>query len=475
MKNRFVRDISINSFQLIINQSCGLIIFYVLSVHLTKENFGALNWALAVLLTAFSILSFGIDQVSIKKIASGNDARQVLSIYIFHVLLAGILFYGMLLTGYYFLHNHLPQYYLLLFLGIGKLMIFFSTPFKQLANGLEKFRSLLYMSICSNIIRSIALLIFSIIYPVSFYTVIIIFIAGDIAELLLCLIVTKYIIKIPITIQWNKETYIDLVKESMHLGGVAVFTSTIARFDWIVLGLLASNIILAEYSFAYKAFEMATIPLLAIAPILMPRFTKMFQSESNENASKEKDLAVLIRIEIIVACLIALIINIIWVPVIDFITHGKYGTVNRYIILILSCCMPLLYFNNFLWTILFAKGRFKEIFHIIAITFIINITADIILIILFKATGAAFAYLLALLTQFILYWKKTDLKDAGKLWQTLFIIPAIAVASAILSLFFFHDTALVLIGSLLVFIAILLVSKQAQKSDWQVFRRITGL
>src|ERR1700749_654186 len=147
MKNRFVRDISINSFQLIINQFCGLVIFYVLSVHLSKENFGALNWALAVLLTAFSILSFGIDQVSIKKIASGSDPKQILSIYLFHVLFAGLLFYGILLTGYVFLHIHLSQYYLLLFLGIGKLMIFFSTPFKQLANGLEKFRALLYMSV----------------------------------------------------------------------------------------------------------------------------------------------------------------------------------------------------------------------------------------------------------------------------------------------------------------------------------------
>src|ERR1019366_8705737 len=101
-----------------------------------------------------------IDQVAVKKIAAGQSTELILSIYLTHVLLSGGLFYGILLTINFFLpgfHNH----YLLLFIGIGKLMIFFSTPFKQLANGLEKFRLLLYMTVCSNIVRSISLILFS--------------------------------------------------------------------------------------------------------------------------------------------------------------------------------------------------------------------------------------------------------------------------------------------------------------------------
>ncbi|HTB53569.1 MAG TPA: oligosaccharide flippase family protein [Ferruginibacter sp.] len=474
MKNRFIRDISVNSFQLIINQFCGLVIFYVLSVHFSKENFGAINWALAVLLTVFSILSFGIDQVSIKKIASGNDAKQMLSVYIVHVLLAGGLFYGLLLTGYFFFNNSFHQYYLLLFLGIGKLMIFFSTPFKQLSNGLEKFKAFLYMSVCSNVIRSIALILIALVYPLNLHIVIIIFIVGDIAELICCLLITKYLVKTPLAIQWNKEIYFSLIKESMHLAGVAVFTSAIARFDWIFLGLLASNIILAEYSFAYKAFEVTTLPLLAIAPILIPRFTKLFQSSDN-NADKEKDLFVLLRIEIIIACLIALILNISWVPVIDFITHEKYGAVNQYTILILSLCMPLLYINNFLWTILFAKGEFKQIFYIIAITFIINIAGDIFLIIFFKAAGAAFAYLIALFIQSVLYWRKTAMKEAGRLWANLFFIPIIAIGSGMISAFLFYNTAVILIVSLLIFMITLIVTKQIRLSDKKIFMRVTGL
>jgi O-antigen/teichoic acid export membrane protein len=474
MKRKLIHDISVNSFQVIVNQLCGLGIFYVLSVSLTKNIFGELNWSLAILLTAFSILSFGIDQASIKKIASGNDAGQVLSTYISHVLIVGFFFYTLLLVSWFFVPGFFHQHHLLLFLGIGKLMLFFSTPFKQLANGLEKFRVLFYMSVCSNIIRSIALIIFAFAGFLNLRTIIIIFIIGDTVELILSLIITKYIIKTPLIIRWNKKNYLSLIKESMPLMGVAVFTSAIARFDWIFLGLLASNIILAEYSFAYKVFEVSTLPLLAIAPILIPRFTKLFHSSVKQDVNKSKELFVLLRIEIIAASSVGLILNILWIPVIDFITHGKYGAVNHYTILLLSICTPFLYFNNFLWTILFAQGRFKLIFNIIFITCLVNIIGDIFLILFFKAEGAALAYLLAMLVQFILYFFKIEIEGIQRTWQLLIFIPACAIISGILATFFFHNNLFILFMSLLFFATLLLLSNQFRVKDWQIFKQVAG-
>ena len=97
MRRKFIHDISANSLQAIINQLCGVAIFYVLSVFFSKNDFGEINWSLAVLLTAFGILSFGIDQVAVKKIAAGANPQFILSIYVTHVLLAGSLFYVLLL------------------------------------------------------------------------------------------------------------------------------------------------------------------------------------------------------------------------------------------------------------------------------------------------------------------------------------------------------------------------------------------
>ncbi|GAC1447908.1 MAG: hypothetical protein NVSMB7_08990 [Chitinophagaceae bacterium] len=53
-----------------------------------------------------------------------------------------------------------------------------------------------------------------------------------------------------------------LLKESLPQTGVVLFTAIMSRLDWILVGLLVSGSKLTEYSFAWKALEMSTLPLL---------------------------------------------------------------------------------------------------------------------------------------------------------------------------------------------------------------------
>ena len=473
MAKKLVHDISANTLQVVVNQLCGLGIFYVLSTHLDKNNFGEINWSLAVLLTTFGILACGVDQVFVKRIASGHDEKTTLSIYISHVLLSGLCTYGLLLVSQLIFPSFFQKHSLLLLLGIGKMMIFFSTPFKQLATGLEKFRPLLFMSICSNVVRSIALLLFATLGSFDLTTVVIIFIAGDVAELLLCLYITQRTIKIPVLLKWDKREYSGLLKESFPQLGVAIFTSIITRFDWIFLGLFTTNIILAEYSFAYKIFEMATLPMLVLAPILIPRFTKIFHPSAAEpTLSKTNDLFTLLRMEMVIASLTALVLYILWVPVIDFATQGKYGAVNQHTIFILSASMPFLYLNNFLWTINFAKGRLKMIFYVFAITFVINVVADIVLIPLYKAEGAAIGYLLAIIGQSIAYVSQTNLNGLRQNAFSVLICPVCAMLSVYLASLLFINVLLLLTFAILFFILLLALTRQLKPSDRAIIKRV---
>jgi len=474
MNRKFLHDISATSLQVVINQLFGFAIFYILSISFSKNIFGEINWSLAVLLAAFSILSIGIDQIIIKKIAAGEDAKLMLSLYFFHVIVSGLLFYLFLLIINFFFPAIFLKHYLLLFFAIGKLMIFFASPFKQLANGLEKYKSLFYMSVCSNIIRGTALVMLSFFSMLNILTVIIIFIAGDVAELLLSLFITKKNLKVFLTRHWNKKSYFNLIKESLPQAGVVIFTSAIARFDWIFLGILATDVALADYSFAFRVFEVSTLPLLIVAPVLIPRFTKVFQSKNDSSKSTFNDFFALLKFEIIIASLLALLLNILWVPGIDFITHGKYGSVNRYTIFILSLSMPFIYANNFLWSINFAQSRLKMIFRIFFITFFINVTGDIILIPFFSGEGAAFAYFLAIVIQFILFWEKTDLPELRKN-KFIFLIPIAAIAGTALSLFIFEQVWLILIMSLFFFFFLLFFMKLLDKKDWPVLKRIATI
>ena len=361
-------------------------------------------------------------------------------------------------------------------MGIGKLMIFFSTPFKQLATGLEKFKPLLYMNICSNIFRSIALILLATIARLDMVTIIVIFIAGDLLELILCFFITQHIIKVPVVLRWDKQAYAGLVKESLPQLGVAIFTSVIARFDWIFLGLYTTSIILANYSFAYKIFEVSTLPMLVIAPVLIPRLTKIFHPAAGEiTTAKLNDLFVLLRLEMVIASLVALVLNILWIPVIDFITTGKYGAVNVNTILLLSATMPFLYLNNYLWTVNFAKGRLKMIFYTFLVTFLVNIAANIILIHFYNADGAATAYLLTIISQSVMYLGATKLPGLKRNSMAVLFSPACALVSGWLASYIFINYLAQIILACSVFLVLLFFTKQLRVSDWAVVKRVTEL
>jgi O-antigen/teichoic acid export membrane protein len=461
MAKKLAQHLSANALQLIINQLCGLIIFYILSTGLNKTDFGQINLVLAILLAVFNILSLGMDQLVIKKIASGHAVQHSLSLYICHVLISGSLFYGLLLAGKNIFPHQTNTCDLLLLIGIGKLMIYFSTPFKQAANGMERFKLLAYMSVTSNLVRCVSLLIFAALHTINMYTIIMIFITGDLAELLVCIYLFYHSTKTRIAVQWDKPGYFKLIRESLPQSGVVVITSALARFDWIFIGFTLSAIKLAEYSFAYKVFEIATLPMLTIAPLLIPRFTRLFKQGNTTTTN----LQFLIRVEIIVAVLIALLLNVCWAPVVDGITAGKYGAVNIKTIFLLSLCMPLLYINNFLWTIYFAKGQLKMILTSFVITLFVNIAGDVILIPLYKNEGAAFAFLLACSAQTIFYLKKNDITELRQISASLATCIACALCSGLVIKYSILNTWIALSFSMILYFALLLLTGQVKLSD----------
>jgi O-antigen/teichoic acid export membrane protein len=461
MKKKLVQNLSANTLQLVINQLFGVLMFYVLSVSLDKNNFGLVNLALTVVFTAFNILSFGIDQVVVKKVAHGDDARSVLSLYIVHVIFTGLLFYGVLLLGKVFFANHTLLFRLILFIGAGKLMIFFSSPLKQISSGMEKFRLLAYMLIVSNVIRGTALVVLAALHLISLDGIMWVFIAGDTLELAFSIYLFNRYIRIPIAPRWNKAEYVQLLHQSLPQVGVVLITSALARFDWLFIGFMVSAVKLAEYSFAYKVFEISTLPLLAVAPLLIPRFTKLFKKENYS----EGNLKLIIRIEMIIAAFTGLLLNMCWNPIIDLLTAGKYGAVNTKTIFILSLCLPFLYFMNFLWTIYFVQNRMKMILSIFLVTFGVNIIGDLLLIPFFKNEGAAIAFLASCLVQAVLFAVKNKIGELNEALFTLATCVSCALISGFLAKTLFQNPWLALFISVVFYLSTLLLTRQIKSDD----------
>jgi O-antigen/teichoic acid export membrane protein len=474
MKKKFLQDISASLVQVIINQIAAIIIFLIISKFIDKTNFGELNWSLAILITSFAILGAGIDQVVVKKIANGTDSATILSSYLLHNLLFGLFFLGLLIILSIGFNNFFASHYLLLFVAISQLLLFFSLPFKQVAIGNEKFKLLMFMSTCSNVLRAAILLFLSLNKNINIRMVVIIFIITSVVELFLCIYLVRFKLKIPIRLNWNKKNYFNLLRESLPQMGVVIFNSAVARFDWILIGFMTTAVILAEYSFAYKVYEITTLPLMIVAPLLLPRFTRYF-SKTQEEIREHHELLVFLRIEVITGCIVALFLNLLWIPVTDTISDGKYSYVNQYTILILSGCMPFLYLNNFLWTVNFAKSKLKMIFYIITATFLINIIGDIILIPIFKAEGAAIAFLLAMVAQTFMYSKKTTLKGMSRILFSLIFCTGVTFAIVLISKNIFLDPWIEVLVATGTFFGIIFSTKQVKFSDWLIIKRVIGL
>jgi O-antigen/teichoic acid export membrane protein len=466
MKRKFVSDISANTLQVAINQGCGLLLFYILSLGLDKAAFGELNWSLAVLLTLFGILSFGIDQVAVRRIAGGAPAAQVLSAYLTHVLGGGLLLYALLGLAWLLFPAFFALHHLLLWVGIGKLAIFWATPFRQVANGLERFKALLYLSTVSSIVRTVALLGCYWAGCLNLQWTVGIFIVGDVAEWWVGYAVVRWGLGLPVAplLQW--QPYKALLREAAPQWLSVVFTTALSRLDWILIGFFCTAPIVANYSFAWKAFETATLPILITGPILLSRFSKLFgQGSPPPTAQTLQPFLVLLRVQLGLACGIALLMNLLWAPVIDGLTKGQYGAVNSGTVLWLSAALPLLYLNNFLWTIHFARHGMRTILWIIAVTFAVNLLGNLLLIPRYQGLGAAIAFVAATAVQTVLYMVKTPLPAKPWYGLPLLIAPLCAVLAGRAALYLFANPWVVVTVAILLYVLLLLALRQLRRSD----------
>ncbi len=466
MTRKLLKDVSASTIQVIVNQLLGLAVFLLISFYLSKDAYGELNWSIAVMAFITTVLGLRLEQIVVKKSAAVQDASGIMTLFMIHVLLSGAGFYLLLFILSFIFPTFFTAHNMLLLLALSQLFIFFSSPFKQTANGKERFDYLAIMSSTSNLIRSIALFFIIAFYHLSIQWVLIIFITSSFFELVVSFFFVTRLMKIPLSAKISFGDYKIFLKESLPQIGAAVLMAGISRLDWILLGFFSTASLTAEYSFAYRVYELSPFPLLVIAPVLISRLARYFTNHSEQSLlQKKKELSLLIRTEMIAATLIPLVLNIIWTPVIDSLTGNKYGAVNQWTFFILSICIPFQYINNIIWSAHFTQNRLKLIFRITLITFCIILTGDLLLIPLYNVKGAALVYLSAVIIEYINYMRSSELSKIRETWQSLFICLTAAGCSGFAAFYFLDDILWRLVFALSLFFILLLATRQLRTND----------
>lgn len=475
MTRKLFKDVQASTAQVILNQVLGIVIFIITSRFLPKEVYGEFNWSLAILTFSTSILSLRLEQIVVRRVAAGEDASKLLTIFAGHIFFSGTLFFLALLGATFFFPSFFGRHDLLLLLAISHLLSFFSSPFRQLANGKEYFRVLAIMSSISNIARAAGLMAIVITDSLTIREVILVFIISSLIELILCFALSRAVLKTSISARYGIKDYVLLIRESLPQAGVVFLNASIARIDWILLGILSTPLITAEYSFAYKVYELSPFPLLIIAPILLARFSRFFSRQGEQDLLLHSDkLGMLLRFEMIAATLIPLILNMVWAPVMDGITGNKYGEVNTTTFFILSCCVPFLYMNNLLWTVHFAQNRLLLILKITLCTFVIILAGNLFAIPLFAARGAAVVYLLAMTVEYFNYLRTSFLKKIPGMISSPLLCLGVAVASGLVAFQLTESPAGRLAVAIPLYCLLLLATKQLRKSDIKYVLDLAG-
>jgi len=473
MKKNLLKDISASTIQVVLNQVLGLTVFILTSRYLAKSVYGEFNWSLAVLTFFTTILSLRLEQIIVRKVAAGEDAAKMLTLFTGHVVFSGLFFYALLFLASLVFPAFFTAHALLLILAISQLLGFFSSPFKQVVNGREHFRMLAVMSSVSNITRVTGLMAVLVFSTFTIQEVLIMYIVSAALELLVCLLLVQYRLKIALSLRWTLSDYFLLLRESLPQVGVVFLNACIARFDWIILGIFSTTQVTAEYSFAYKVFEICPLPMLILGPVLLSRFSAYFSRHTAASLLEKKtDLGFYMRYAMIAATFIPLVLNIVWTPLVDAVTNGKYGAVNKTNFFLLSLCIPFQYMINLLWTIEFAQNRLKRIFRITAVTCFIIVAGDLFMIPYFDARGAALVYLLATVTEYGIYLGASILVKLRESWQSILLAGCIALMSGFAVEYITYPIPVKLAVAVGIYLILLPATGLLRKNDWQLLKQL---
>ena len=402
-KDRLLTRIFSSGLQTISVQVLGAFFFYFISVYLSKDDFGIISWTNAVSILITTFLGFGLEQVVVRRVAASRQSDWAATAFFIHSVASFVVtFFAMLLlnnivgakTG---LYKQLPWF----FLAQG--LIFIGVPLKQFLNAKEKFTPYGVISIISNIGKIAAawlLLRGGNLYINPVLAILICAAAFELAGLLVYLLA-----KTSFDLKFRFKAYTKLIRESSAQYISVIFDISLSRMDWILLGIMTSSSILADYSFAYRAYELSRLPMLIIAPIILPRFARLLSGSGNIDIEYQKYITSFNIVELFFAALIPLILNILWAPVVSLITHGKYGSSNSMQFLILSVCIPLQFFINLLWSISFAAKKYKSVSTVTVVCAVTNVCLNLVLIPRFGGLGAATAFLGTTLLQALLYYR----------------------------------------------------------------------
>ncbi|MCO4293678.1 oligosaccharide flippase family protein [Solitalea sp. MAHUQ-68] len=394
---------TIVGFERIFSIATTALFFFFIASKINKEDLGEYNWATSLTTIVASICSLGIENVITRRIAVEKNHFYKIGNPLFSYLTTIGIVISTAFYIVYFYSNKTETIFLYLFFGsLAGSLGYFVMLCRQAISGLEKFKINSTANIINTCIKIIAGVIGILIYsnPVVLFEGIII--ANFLTIVYYYYTITKQK-KSFFSFSFDKKIFQSIIKESLPLLGIIVFNSALSRFDWIFMGIYQSMKETAEYTFAYRIYEITWVPHFVISTIVIPKLSRICADKETFNQEVNNVIGGM-KFSIIISIIIPTLTCIGWTPLVDYFTNGKYGAVNQNTIEILCIAVPFYTLIGMQWNILIALKKSKIILWITVFTSIFNIAANIILIKHYSGYGASIANLISNIFQLMLYF-----------------------------------------------------------------------
>ncbi|HYD21633.1 MAG TPA: oligosaccharide flippase family protein [Flavipsychrobacter sp.] len=468
MNNRPLKNFFTSGFQAISMQLLGGAFFYLLSVFLSKQEFGVLNWSTAISVFITTLLGFGLEQVVVRRVALNSTSDWAASAYFLHTAVGSVVSFIVLATFLWVYDSDRMTLRMLPWVFVTQCFIFMATPFRQYLNAKEQFGTYGLVSFVSNIIKIGVVLYLAPQYRLNLEVVLRMLIITSFAELAVLFFYVRA--KFDLNFTFKFSAYKKLIKESSAQYMAVLFDSSLSRMDWILLGLISAQMALADYSFAYRAYEMMRLPIMIVGPVILPRFARMLSSGAHVSFDKRHEIQQLLKMETVFAGLLILVLNLLWVPVVDSFTDGKYGASNQVIFMLLSVCLPLHFATNLFWTLIFSAKKYRYITIATVITASSNIILNLALIPFLGGIGAAIAYAASTLIQTLIYCYVARRKVMRCNLYPLLIVTGITCLSYFAAVMLTGNLLLRIAIAVVVFVPLIAILKQLGKEHVSILK-----
>ncbi len=380
--------------------------FYFISKQIPKDIFGIFSWCNAVAYFLVIVAGLGLEQVVFRRLATSNGTTTwtarflVLQSFFTSCIVLAILGIIALLFPQTYKAQLMPLFF------AGQALLWMAVPPRLLLNVQKRYLGYGFSSVAGNALKMVLVALLAFFGRLNLYTIAGALLLGNMLEWAGATLLARQFYHRQKRIRWRAGQL--LIRESLPQYVAVLFDALLARIDWILLGLLLTNSAVAEYSFAYRAFEAERIPTATVGALMLPLAARWLAGgKAPEHHIKEKVQRIMLLIPALASC-VAVAATALWPTIIGKLMKSEYGIASWLPFALLNTALLLHFAINMLWTQVFAGRQYRAIIRITALTAFVNLGVNFALIPLLGTIGAAVSFVVASVLQLGLYVRQAQ-------------------------------------------------------------------